>query len=747
MKLLSCYIAGFGKFVKRQIPFDGNPVVIKEDNGWGKTTLADFIKCMLYGMENSRSRALETNERKKYEPWQGGVFGGSLTFLYAGRKYRIERTFGKTASMDTARLFDENEMQSYAFGDKAEHLGEALFGVDRDSYQRSVYVPQGEIPTGNLPDDMKNRLLALLGGNGQGGGSEVAFERLETAERALRAKRKPAKGKLDAIDERLQEISREKANCEQCLAQARSLRADMQRKEEEIGFYNQRLEGLSAAIEKLSRQNEWQARQDAYRQAQTQLRGNNATLGELQAFFGDVAPASVNVDGLQTAVGEFYSLKGALADTERELSRAEDVLREKKNLETQFSACQKAKKTYDLFMAGKGERTGAGMRSPSEKRAKVGGIKGVFWFVFLLIAVLGGGLVKTQPVLGGIALTIGAVGILTMTVMLLRGRKRNAKRSNKEETATEEALKGLAETEKELAEISRRLSAFPSDAEQICQRLTAQKTQQKQRLDSVEKGIARFLQKFAFREIYDYRVALSTLKENIASYARLTHSVAELQTQVNAWADGLQGQDVAPQESALGDISALKNEKAQMERAKESSVAEHARLATKAEQLEEAADTSGLDGEADALNHEKERLERRLYAIKAAKEILLRAEENIASRYLEPVGLRCRAYLKMLQGETGATLRFSADGAPFIEENGGTHEVDYYSVGSKELIGFCTRIALAETMFTRETPVLILDDPFVNLDDEKTEKAKRLVKELSKKYQIVYFTCKNERRL
>ncbi len=37
------------------------------------------------------------------------------------------------------------------------------------------------------------------------------------------------------------------------------------------------------------------------------------------------------------------------------------------------------------------------------------------------------------------------------------------------------------------------------------------------------------------------------------------------------------------------------------------------------------------------------------------------------------------------------------------------------------------------------------DDPFVNFDDEKLEKAKRLLQNLGNRYQIVYFTCHKSR--
>ena len=753
MRLISCYIAGFGKFVKQSFSFSEMLVVIKEDNGWGKTTLADFIQCMLYGMDGGRSKSIDANERLKYEPWQGGVFGGSLIFAYNGRKYRIERTFGRTASGDSARLFDENEVQSFAFGEKAEHLGEALFGVDRDSYRRSVYIPQGAIETGSLPDDMKNRLLALLSGGGQGENVEIAYERLDLAEKALRARRKPAKGKLDLIEERLQAIGQALVNCDEWQRQAQELRGVLREQEGEIAACNERLEKTQAAIEQAARQSEWQMRQDVYQQTRTQLSEERTTLEELTAFFNGVEPSTVNVKGLQDAVTEFYSLRAALRDTETELAKTEKTLLERNGLQTQFTACDKAKKTYERLMAGKGETTGAGTSSseklPSKSMTVWGVARAALWCVFLFLVAFGISQISRRTALGlGLFSggTIGVVGLL-LTWWL---RKRHAKKRKDNEKipypeeGEEEVLRDYREIEREMQEISRRLAAIPSDLAQTCQRLTAIKTQQKQRLEKLEKGIVEFLQRFVFREVYDYRVAVSVLKENIVSYARLRGAVGDLQSRLDVMSKDWQGEN---ERFAQMDLQALKRERAHFEQRKEILLSERAKLLSRIEQLEEGARKEELLAEEEYLLEEKNRLEERWNAIRMTKELLGRAQENMATRYLEPVTQRCRAYLRVLKGFGGDGLRFSADGAPLIEENGGTHEIAYYSAGEKELLGFCTRIALMEALFTRDAPVLILDDPFVNLDDEKLETAKRFVKELSKKYQILYFTCKNERQI
>ena len=80
MKLVKLYIENFGKLSKFEYSFSDGVNVINEENGWGKSTLATFIKAMLYGLDSTTVRNLDLNERKKYEPWQGGKFGGNLIF-------------------------------------------------------------------------------------------------------------------------------------------------------------------------------------------------------------------------------------------------------------------------------------------------------------------------------------------------------------------------------------------------------------------------------------------------------------------------------------------------------------------------------------------------------------------------------------------------------------------------------------------------------------------------------------------
>lgn len=78
MKLLECHVDNFGKLSNYEYRFSESLTVIQEPNGFGKSTLAAFIKAMLYGFPRTAGRNVAGNERKKYLPWQGGTYGGSL---------------------------------------------------------------------------------------------------------------------------------------------------------------------------------------------------------------------------------------------------------------------------------------------------------------------------------------------------------------------------------------------------------------------------------------------------------------------------------------------------------------------------------------------------------------------------------------------------------------------------------------------------------------------------------------------
>lgn len=749
MRILSCHISGFGKFVNRAFDLSQPIVVCKQENGWGKTTLADFIECMFYGMDNGRKSSVAENFRVKYEPWSGARYGGAMVVEENGKTYRIERFFGKTPSADTVRVFDGNNMACYDFGERAERLGESLFGVDRESYRRTAYIPQGETQTDELTGDIKSKLLAILSSTAPENGAQKALDRLDNAERTLRAKRRPAKGKLDEIDEKLAYLETQKADCIRASQTWRMQQETLAAYAQKMQSYTAELQKLSALTEEYARRGELAANRAARKEMETTYASAHAALQDLKIFFGELAPETLNTEGLENAVKEFYALKEEIERAESTLAGLSSQEREKQMLQTQLSACQKTIESYEMLALAQEKQEKKDKRQSraegrfSKKRRK----RGMFvLFISFCLAIVGAVLTDSVKWLGIGLLAVGVIGSLygfgavyKHTKGLPSIRKPRLKFDDPEVAAKYESTKA------EEAELLHKLAQYSTDTEKDFTTLASETEGKKARAMQLEQAIRDFVSNFRFEAVYDYRAALSRIKESVADYMKYAQVVQTYGEKLSALGQVEESGIIAEySQTEIENIVARRNA---TERERERLREEYARLSAETDALEKHAFAlKDYQAEQLRLGEEKARLERRLLAVRTAKEILLRARSNMATRYLDPIESHCRRYAQIL-GFNGGQMRFTGEGLPVMEESAALRPLGYYSTGMRELLDFCVRIALAETLFTAYRPPLILDDPFANLDDEKTARAKALIQELSKKYQILYFTCKQERTL
>jgi len=81
-----------------------------------------------------------------------------------------------------------------------------------------------------------------------------------------------------------------------------------------------------------------------------------------------------------------------------------------------------------------------------------------------------------------------------------------------------------------------------------------------------------------------------------------------------------------------------------------------------------------------------------------------------------------------------------------VESSRGEFQEDVMSTGGRSLLNLALRLATI-TVEAERLPVLlpvILDDPFVHLDDTRRELAFAMLNEFSTKHQVLYFTCHEE---
>ena len=140
------------------------------------------------------------------------------------------------------------------------------------------------------------------------------------------------------------------------------------------------------------------------------------------------------------------------------------------------------------------------------------------------------------------------------------------------------------------------------------------------------------------------------------------------------------------------------------------------------------------------MEEENSKTAKKIELLNMAKETMLRAEENVSKRFIVPLNDEFKALLNefALCGK-----EFVVDSSLGVKENTlyGQKELEYSSQGIQDILSFCQRVNLITKVFKKEKPFIVLDDTFVNLDDEKLEIAKKLVLSLSKEYQIFYICC------
>lgn len=141
---------------------------------------------------------------------------------------------------------------------------------------------------------------------------------------------------------------------------------------------------------------------------------------------------------------------------------------------------------------------------------------------------------------------------------------------------------------------------------------------------------------------------------------------------------------------------------------------------------------------------EKEQLlaeaKRKYQVATQTSELLAQAKLSLSSAYIPEL---CAKTQNLLNAVTQGNYKVVTDRnfAISLQENGQTKPLSAFSRGIKEITLLCFRVALAELIYGKDIPLLIVDDAFVNFDEQNFERATTLLKQLSAKTQVIYFTC------
>lgn len=746
MKLISLYVENFGGLSGYTLNFGGGLTTVNQPNGFGKTTLAEFIRAMLYGFPR-RGKTLEKNRRQKYTPWNGGQYGGNLVFEQDGHRYRIERTFGAAPKGDTFALIDlETNRKTTRF---SEEIGVELFGLDSDSFERSIYLPQlgedGTFATASI----QAKLTDLVED-----GTDVAnFDKAVAALRAKRSTLIPYRGNGGAVAETVAQISVLQLQLEQAMGQ----QEQMQSTQEEIKSVQKRIEKNQAALkqtrQELATASEHAAASAQQRQyIQLQQRHREAVMQQKQ--FSDSFPKGWPGDQA-LAAAEAAADRLAALTAHHDLPTLQEIADCRKKWETYDELQQNIRNlqasSAELMRAERENQKAA----PQESFAllytagilgMLAGIASIAAGVFLLI--------WNRLLLGKFSLLIG-FGVLAvgMILLLVRRSKRRAAAQNHQKKQDSQ----ISSIQQQISALSRLADQHGREIQSFLDRfrvesspqhfltVLAQLEQQTVLVLQCREELQAFFASCGKNPEPDVRRHLQQMREAMREARIAGMRKQQLEEQL-ADMEAEYGDALLAELPGDTDLDALKAKEqrlcSELTEMTEYLLRQRHQLHTLRMETEQ---IPQLREDLEQMQHRLVQLRKDARTLDDTIVFLQQARERLSTSYMGTIRAHFDRYLSMLEGSTGEKYFVDTELQVQAEKLGQTRELAYFSAGQTDIILLCMRLALVDALFQNQETFVILDDPFVNLDDRHMAQALELLQQLGSNRQILYLTCHSSR--
>ena len=799
MKLLKIYVENFGCLEKYTKDFTNGVNVIEEENGFGKTTLANFIKAMFYGFTNIKKSYLD-NDRLRYAPWQGGVFGGYLDFELNSKKYRIERTFNPVGSTkDTFKLYDLDTNKPSK--DFSKNIGEEIFKVDVEGFIRSIYIPQSNIEWSDKK--LSQNLTNMLEGSSLDNDIANAIKSLEaeskkyvkTGNKGLIAE---TQSKISELEEKVEIADLSKDN-------TKVLKLKLQELTDELEKRVKELSSIKEEIKKANKQHEKEAIYNHYKSLTQNIGIIKKELDLLNTFFKEKYPTKEQIN-------YNYALLEELSLNQSELNKinssdyiddeynrlkeyfknypdiSEDIIKEKikENDELKKLSIEKESISNEIDKVENKVENETVLTSTHKMiyilLAFLSGILLIPGIVILVDTILRFNIVKLLLSISFILLGI-CFGVISLIIFIVRVNKNHQKLQKFKKLEEdckkekEELIKKYSILESEYNLLNSKvkdfvikfekindsiITRFREDADYLIElnninnsyknynklRLEYSKKQErialvKEKYESIKDELLTFT-KYYLEDAEPFQ-ALKLIQFNCdryeSLYTRLNNANKELEEFLKT---NVVDEDIS---TNVYNLQELEKQETSLEN-KISKLSQEKLVCENNIQNNEQAIDSLFELESQ-IAVEKDLLAEYTYkynVITKTIEFLNKAEEKLSSNYLSSIEKNFKKYMDKLVDKNN-NFSLTTDLDIVNEEKGSFKELGYYSSGYQDIVTFCARLALIKAIFKDTLPPLVLDDPFANLDKKKLSLVKDMLVELANEYQIIYLICHESRNI
>ncbi len=785
MKLESCYIENFGKLSQFHYEFNKGLNVIEAENGWGKTTFAAFLKAMLFGMEYRLGKRNIT-DRMRYLPWQGGKYGGNVIVEIGEKRYRIERYFGKKESEDTFAIYDL--ATNLETKDYTANFGEEVWKVDRDSYEKSAFISLNDI--GLLNDIISGKLGDIKEQEADMEKSSKAIEALAAEMRNFKSVKKSSgiiyRKKTENLD---LEIERKK--CKKSIEFISQNDKWLQLEKDKIKKLDQDLRDIDDAQAMLV----VYQKKKHFLEMTRQLKELKEDYDEENSFFKNQELTLQELEELEKEIKQYeeWKIKEDIPEPvhKEETEKIERLSEKYKYVISDEGQIDHYIKGYRVYLNLEDK-----VKNLQEELSRIGSDKAIetkkpegLW-VRILMYVFGGAMIGAGAyfffgnlkVLGCLGVILGAVLVLWELISTIKNNSKCKNIANDYQAEENKKLEAIKEIESKKEKIQSSCINFlqkleveePSDIMQELLNLKVEyamyrqlkinlalakdnykhSSQETQKLMEESKGnIEKILNRYYKTVPAEYSEAVDIMKQKRII---CKEKYKQYGTLLKTYRRFCEENDLERIKKAVLPIETEEVLLARYRNRRSEIAIEKSEIDKKIARYMHDINLAQLD--VDKLveieskleqNHKEiQEMEENYYLLSIAKQSMEKAKENLAEKYMEDMTTAFQKYLGILGTIDAKAYCMDTQLNIQVEQNGSRYTGKSLSRGKQDLVQVCMRMALVEAIYKDVMPpVLILDDPFVNLDDMSILYGLEMLRNVSNEYQMIYFVCHSSRKI
>ncbi|MBR6451112.1 MAG: AAA family ATPase [Lachnospiraceae bacterium] len=717
MRLISLHIDNFGNLQEFDLAFS-NTTQLLHENGWGKSTLAAFIKVMFYGFAGENKKSPADREREKYRPWNRGTYGGVLRYEAAGKRYEISKVFGYKEKEDACTLTDLDTGLPVADADAA-HMGIELFSLDERSFLRSVFIAQNDVRVHeegheDIADGISAKIGNLSDATDDVNRYETVMDRLNDVLNKMSPNR--ATGSLKQMEAHISSLQNALRQEEPVRDATQRLELQAKNEREKIRKLEEVRSGMEEKFRESAAREGLLARRDTFRHLWRQYETAKESLEKTEERFPNGLPEEEDVARNLEQWTQCRILQKEADGRQMELQYLQ---KESESNKKQAKEQQELREKFLREEEAKEEKLRRAMMILLAIAIVlfVAGVVTVFIFSYLYIGA------------GMVAVGVGCMLSALFIMLVGHGRRKKI-----DDLAEEEEGENLQN-----AGIDNQLQA-----------MQAQIDAAREHAAGIEEGVAAFIRAYGSQFSEESAESLLyELREQIILHKNKAEEVEQKRLAIKDFeAENDMTAIMNAEDEETGEPFDLKRERdrneMQLREAKEAIRLYELQLDENRERLQ---NMSEMRSELEGLNEDRARSLHRYEMLELTRDYLKHAKENFSAKYRRPLLDGFKKYFSMLSSEEASEFQLDANIHMTRRELGEARNVENFSSGNRDLIDICLRFALIDAMYKDEKPFVILDDPFVNLDKNKTDRALKLLAEVARNYQVIYFTCHDSRSL